>query len=77
MVMLEEIKKLIINSKESLGEIERVGLCGSMVRGDFSLKSDIDIFIVNPDAVSEREAWLTWNKKLREMLKVFKRGITV
>ncbi len=39
--------------------------------------SDIDIFIVNPDGISEREAWLTWNKKLREMLKVFERDITV
>ncbi len=36
MVMLEEIKKLIINSKEFLGEIEGVGLCGSLARGDFS-----------------------------------------
>jgi predicted nucleotidyltransferase len=41
--MLEEIKKIIINSKEFLREIEGIGLCGSLARGDFSSKSDIDM----------------------------------
>lgn len=74
---MEEIRKVILDSKESLGEVEGIGLCGSLVRGDFSPKSDIDIFIVIPDGLSEREAWLTWNRILREILKDFGRDITV
>lgn len=77
MLILEEIKKAIIESGESFKEIEAIGLCGSLARGDFSSKSDIDIFIVIPDGLSEREAWLTWNKKLRGFLKAFERDITV
>jgi predicted nucleotidyltransferase len=75
--MLEEIKKAIIESGETFGEVVAIGFCGSLARGDFSAKSDIDIFIVIPDGLSEREAWLTWNKKLREMLKDFNRDLTV
>ena len=75
--ILEEIKKAILKSGESFKEIEGIGLCGSLARGDFSSKSDIDIFIVIPEGLSEREAWLTWNKKLREFLKDFERDITV
>lgn len=77
MRILEEIKKAILESSEPFNEAEAIGLCGSIGRGDFSEKSDIDVFIVIPDGFSEREAWLTWNKKLREILKVLDRDITV
>jgi len=77
MLNVDEIKKAIIGCGESLNEIEAIGLCGSIVRGDFSPKSDIDLFIVIPDHLSERETWLTWNKRLRDILKVFERDITV
>ena len=77
MLKVDEIKKAIIACGESLNEIEAIGLCGSLTRGDFSSKSDIDIFIVIPDGFSERKAWLQWNRKLREQLKVFQRDITV
>jgi len=77
MVIAEEIKKAILASGESFREIEGIGLCGSLARGDFSPKSDIDIFIVIPEGLSEREVWLVWNKKLREHLKAFERDITV
>jgi predicted nucleotidyltransferase len=33
--MLEEIKKIIIDSKESLRGIEGIGVFGSLTRGDF------------------------------------------
>jgi len=52
MDLLEEIKKIILDSKESLRESEGIGICGLLARGDFSSESDIDIFIVNPDSVS-------------------------
>jgi predicted nucleotidyltransferase len=77
MLTAEEIKKAILESGESFREIEGIGLCGSLARGDFSPKSDIDIFIVIPDGLSEREVWLVWNKKLRGYLKAFARDITV
>jgi predicted nucleotidyltransferase len=75
--MFEEIKRIILESGESLEGIEAIGLCGSIARGDFSQKSDIDIFIVIANGLSEREVWLAWNKKLRELLKVFGRDITI
>lgn len=77
MLTAEEIKRAILESGESFREIEGIGLCGSLARGDFSPKSDIDIFIVIPDGLSEREVWLVWNKKLRGYLKAFGRDITV
>jgi predicted nucleotidyltransferase len=77
MRILEEIRDFVAHSKEPLTEVVAIGLCGSLARGDFSPKSDIDIFIVIPDGLSEREAWLTWNKKLRELLRDFERDITV
>jgi predicted nucleotidyltransferase len=75
--MLEEIKRVILESVELFKEVEAIGFCGSLARGDSSLKSDIDIFIVIPEGLSEREAWFTWNRKLRELLKDFERDITV
>ncbi|NWF93007.1 MAG: nucleotidyltransferase domain-containing protein [Syntrophaceae bacterium] len=77
MTLLEEVKKTILDSKLSFRDIEAIGVCGSLARGDFSSKSDIDIFIVIPDSFSEREVWLQWNRILREELKVFQRDITV
>jgi len=75
--LFEEVKKIILESGESFSGIEGVGLCGSIARGDFSPKSDIDIFIIIANGLSEREVWLTWNKKLRGLLKVFGRDITI
>jgi len=77
MLIVEEIRKAIIGSNESLKQVEGIGLFGSLARGDFSSKSDIDIFIIIPDGFSENEAWLAWNKRLRKLLKDFKRDITV
>lgn len=76
MEIIEQIKRIIL-CDEALKEVEGLGVFGSLARGDFSPKSDIDIFIVIPDGSSEREAWITWNKKLRELLKGFRRDITV
>lgn len=75
--MFEEIRKTMLDSKELFNEVEGIGLCGSMARGDFTSKSDIDIFIVIPDDFSEREVWITWNKKLRDLLEIYRRDITV
>jgi len=77
MLTVDEIKEAVIGCEKLLNEIEAIGLCGSLARGGFSSKSDIDIFIVIPDGLSEREAWLTWNKRLRVLLKGFERDITV
>ena len=77
MLTVDEIKEAVIGCEKLLNEIEAIGLCGSLARGDFSSKSDIDIFVVISDGLSEREAWLTWNRILREILKDFGRDITV
>ena len=50
-LILEEIRRAIPESEESFEEIEGIGLRGSLARGDFSLKSDIDFFIVIPDGL--------------------------
>jgi len=76
-IVIEKIKKAILESKESFKDIEAIGLFGSLVRGSFSIKSDIDVFIVISNNLSERESWVNWNKKLRNILKDFQRDITV
>lgn len=75
--MFEEIKKFFLDHKDLLKEVEAIGLFGSIARGDFTQRSDIDIFIVVPDEVSEREVWIKWNKILRDLLEDFQRDITV
>lgn len=74
---VEEIKKILLSTDDELKGIEAIGLCGSMVRGNFSAKSDIDIFIVVADGISERDTWISWNKRLRNSLKIFQRDLTI
>lgn len=66
-----------MESGESFSDVEAIGLFGSVARGEFSPRSDIDIFIVIPDGILERESWLKWNRKMREILKTLHRDITV
>jgi predicted nucleotidyltransferase len=67
-VTLEGVKRDLLSLGSVLEEAEAVGIFGSLARGDFGKKSDIDIFVV----VSKnegREQESLWHKRIREVLK--------
>ncbi|RKZ21722.1 hypothetical protein DRQ18_03995 [bacterium] len=75
--LIDSIKNAILSLEKELEEAEAVGIMGSIARGDFNEKSDIDIFVIvkemKPGSNTER---LWWNR-INRVLKEFKRDITV
>ncbi len=43
---IEGVSQAILALGDKLKEAEAIGICGSLVRGDFNDKSDIDILVV-------------------------------
>jgi len=43
---LEEVKRKLLEREDLLRDLEALGVCGSLARGEFSQRSDIDIFVV-------------------------------
>lgn len=75
MELIEKIKRAVLSLGEKLDESEAIGICGSLARGNFTEKSDIDLFVIVKDEVKDKE--VLWWKRLNEALKEFKRDITV
>jgi len=72
MEILDEIREVALRKEEIIA----VGLFGSLARGDYDEKSDIDIFVI-----TERELSLEEQDKLyyefSGLIKKFKRDVTV
>lgn len=73
---LDEIKRRLLEL-EGIEETEAVGIFGSLVRGDFGPRSDIDVFVVLKSKPSGLKADDLWWKRVYEVLKEFGRDITV
>ena len=43
---IEKVKEALLSLGDKLTEAEAIGICGSLARGDFDDKSDIDIFVI-------------------------------
>ncbi len=70
----EEVRKIALNSRKR--EVLAVGLFGSLARGDFNKKSDIDIFIITNTELTlkeQDELYYTFS----ELIPKFGRGVTV
>lgn len=75
---IKDIKKAILSLGEGLNEVEAIGIFGSLARGeDLTPKSDIDIFVVIKDDQGGRDLHMLWYKRLKRVMRRFKREITV
>jgi len=77
---IEEVKEALLALGDELHEAEAVGICGSLVRGDFSPTSDIDIFVVVKEDENEGrclEVDDLWWRRVRDTLSKFQRDVTV
>lgn len=74
-----EVKEALLALGDELQEAEAVGICGSLVRGDFSPTSDIDIFVVVKED-KERGCFEVddlWWRRIQGALRKFQRDVTV
>jgi predicted nucleotidyltransferase len=77
---IEEVKEALLALGDELQEAEAVGVFGSLVRGDFSPTSDIDIFVVVKEDRDEGgclEVDDLWWRRIRDALRKFQRDVTV
>ena len=70
-----ELKRAIGSLGEKLEEALAIGIMGSLARGDFSERSDIDVFVVVEKKRSDTDR--VWWKRITEVLEGFHRDITV
>lgn len=76
--LIKKVEEAILSlEEEELKEAEGIGLCGSLVRGDFTDRSDIDIFVI----VKEKEPGVDveglWYRRMSKVLERIDRDITV
>jgi len=75
-VTLPRVKKTLLTKlRDHLDEVEAMGIFGSLARGTFGERSDIDVFLVLPDdPVEVQEMW--WHR-VSDALEDFQRDVTV
>lgn len=75
-VTLEGVKRDLLSLGPLLEETEAVGIFGSLARGDFGKKSDIDVFVVvSKNEGMEQES--LWHKRIREALRGYPYNKTI
>lgn len=77
---IEEVKEALLALGDELQEAKAVGIFGSLVRGDFSPTSDIDVFVVVKEDGNEGKCLEVddlWWRRIRNALKKFQRDVTV
>ncbi len=72
---IENVKDALLSLGDKLKEADAIGICGSLARGDFNEKSDIDIFVIVKEGTSDMDR--TWWDRINDALKEFRRDITV
>ncbi|MFQ6092781.1 MAG: nucleotidyltransferase domain-containing protein [bacterium] len=74
----EDIKKALLSKRNYLEEVLAIGIFGSLARGDFGERSDIDVFVVIKDEDDRgEETDIKWYFRVKELLKNFRRDVTV
>ncbi|RKX68860.1 hypothetical protein DRP53_09835 [candidate division WOR-3 bacterium] len=73
----EAVKEAILRMGGILREAEAVGVMGSLARGDFSDRSDIDIFVIVKEKKSGYDVDRIWWDRINEALSLFHRDVTV
>lgn len=76
-VTLKGVKRDLLSLGPLLEETEAVGIFGSLARGDFGKKSDIDVFIVLSGNGGGIENDKLWSKRIRGALKKYSRDKTI
>lgn len=74
---IDGIRAAILSLGDKLEETEAIGICGSLARGDFHEKSDIDIFVVVKERNLGMDIDRIWWDRINEVLKEYRRDITV
>jgi predicted nucleotidyltransferase len=74
--LISEIKQKISNLRE-IDEAEAIGVCGSLARGRFNKRSDIDLFVVIKERKPGIDYERLWYDRLYNILSDLKRDITV
>ncbi len=74
---MEKVREAILSLGEELEEAEAIGICGSLARGDFHERSDIDVFIVVKEKPADMDIDRIWWDRIREAMQGFERDITV
>lgn len=77
---LEGVKERLLSlDSHVLSQAEGIGLFGSLVRGDFHSRSDIDVFIVVSDQEGKKGLELDhiWYERIMKVLAPFQRDVTV
>jgi predicted nucleotidyltransferase len=71
-----ELKKIILSKlKDYLRDTEAIGIFGSLARGEFTERSDIDVFVVLKS--DEGEASKIWWHRISDALSEFGKDVTV
>jgi predicted nucleotidyltransferase len=74
---ISEVKEAILSLGEKLNEVEAIGIMGSLARGDFDEKSDIDVFVVVKEKIPGTDVERAWWERINDALSKFKRDVTV
>lgn len=76
-INLEDVKRRLLARKEFLDEVEGMGICGSLARGDFRDRSDIDVFVIIKEEDDRPDVDEIWYQKIKELMGNLRRDITV
>jgi len=76
-VSIERVKEAILSLGDFVAEAEGIGIFGSLARGDFGPRSDIDIFVVIDDKDDRQDIDDIWCKRINKVLRPFERDVTV
>jgi len=74
---VQEVRKAILSLGKRLEGAEAIGICGSLARGDFHERSDIDIFVVVKEKLADVDVDRIWWDRISDALKDFGRDVTV
>ena len=75
--ILEDIRQSILSLGKTLEEAEAIGICGSLARGNFHEKSDIDIFIILKTKGPGVNPYIYWWNIFHDILGKFHRDISI
>lgn len=74
---MSEVKETTLSVGEKLKEVGGIGIMGSLARGDFNEKSDIDVFVVVRERKEDEDVDRIWEERINGVLSKFKRDVTV
>ncbi|HID94418.1 MAG TPA: nucleotidyltransferase domain-containing protein [bacterium (Candidatus Stahlbacteria)] len=74
-ITIEHVRDSILSLGKCLDEAEGIGIFGSLARGDFSERSDIDIFVVIKDRKANEDS--IWARRIKRVLRRHGRDVTV